>query len=227
LAAWDAVALLVAMAGETQRAHLSAYVLNATLRNTLLLASQLAVAQAASGGRIEVGLGAGGLTHLAGYGHRAAAVDPLTAPQRAARLEAACTAIPALWRGETVSDPRVGLFDACIGPLDVPPAPITVGGTSRQIMRIAAHVADGWNATGVSGPQHYERLRARMDRLCAGAGRRRPLRYSVQLFARELAAGHERSTIAAYAVAGATEIVLALDRGTSPDDIRRLAEAVL
>jgi len=58
-AAWDAPTLLAAMAGITERISLSVDVLNTALRHPFLLAGQLAVAQAASGGRVEVGLGAG------------------------------------------------------------------------------------------------------------------------------------------------------------------------
>ena len=57
--AWDAVALLVTMSAVTERARLSAHMLNSTLRHPVVLASQLAVAQALSRGRLEVGLGAG------------------------------------------------------------------------------------------------------------------------------------------------------------------------
>jgi alkanesulfonate monooxygenase SsuD/methylene tetrahydromethanopterin reductase-like flavin-dependent oxidoreductase (luciferase family) len=47
------------MAGATKTIALAVDVLNVSLRHPFLLAGQLAVAQAASGGRVEVGLGAG------------------------------------------------------------------------------------------------------------------------------------------------------------------------
>src|SRR5438094_10505077 len=59
LAAWNAPSLLVAMAGVTERVALAVDVINVSLRHPFLLAGQLAVAQAASRGRVEVGLGAG------------------------------------------------------------------------------------------------------------------------------------------------------------------------
>src|SRR5919204_6386701 len=59
LAAWNAPSLLTAMAGVTERIALAVDVLNVSLRHPLLLAGQLAVAQAASGGRVEGGLRAG------------------------------------------------------------------------------------------------------------------------------------------------------------------------
>ena len=70
LAAWNAPSLLVAMAGVSERIAVAVDVLNVSLRHPFLLAGQLAVAQAASGGRLEVGLGAGS-HHLARFDHAA------------------------------------------------------------------------------------------------------------------------------------------------------------
>jgi alkanesulfonate monooxygenase SsuD/methylene tetrahydromethanopterin reductase-like flavin-dependent oxidoreductase (luciferase family) len=58
------------MAGLTEHVALAVDVLNVSLRHPFLLAGQLAVAQAASGGRVEVGLGAGSY-HLARFDHQA------------------------------------------------------------------------------------------------------------------------------------------------------------
>src|ERR671934_519982 len=58
-AAWDAPTLLAATAARTERISLAVRVLNVCLRHPFLLAAQLAVAQATSGGRLDVGLGAG------------------------------------------------------------------------------------------------------------------------------------------------------------------------
>src|ERR671937_239225 len=57
LAAWNAPSLLTAMAGVTERVALAVDVLNVSLRHPFLLAAQLAVAQAAAGGRDGVGPG--------------------------------------------------------------------------------------------------------------------------------------------------------------------------
>ncbi len=58
MAAWDAPSLLAAIALHTEQVLISAEVINASLRYPFLLAGQLAVAQAASGGRLRAGLGA-------------------------------------------------------------------------------------------------------------------------------------------------------------------------
>jgi alkanesulfonate monooxygenase SsuD/methylene tetrahydromethanopterin reductase-like flavin-dependent oxidoreductase (luciferase family) len=59
MTAWDAPTLLAAMAGRTERIGLTVWVINASLRHPFLLAGPLGVAHAASGGRLEVGLGVG------------------------------------------------------------------------------------------------------------------------------------------------------------------------
>ncbi len=73
LASWDAPSLLVAMAGATTAIGLEVQVLNASLRNPFLLAGQLAMAQAASRGRLQVGVGAGS-HHLARFDHAAVGI---------------------------------------------------------------------------------------------------------------------------------------------------------
>jgi alkanesulfonate monooxygenase SsuD/methylene tetrahydromethanopterin reductase-like flavin-dependent oxidoreductase (luciferase family) len=112
LAAWDAPSLLTAMAGATRQVRLGTHMINTALRHPFLLAAQLAVAQAASGGRIEAGLGVGGATHLAGHVHRALGVPLPPFADRLRRLEACLRIFPALWRGETVDEPVL----ACVPP---------------------------------------------------------------------------------------------------------------
>lgn len=101
LPAWDAPSLLTAMAGRTDRIRLAVHVLNVSLRNPLLLAGQLAVAQAASGGRLEVGLGAGSY-HLARFDHGASGIAFPSLSDRMRRMEACCKTFPTLWQGGEV-----------------------------------------------------------------------------------------------------------------------------
>jgi alkanesulfonate monooxygenase SsuD/methylene tetrahydromethanopterin reductase-like flavin-dependent oxidoreductase (luciferase family) len=219
-AAWDAPTLLTAMAGATSRIRLAVHVLNVSLRPLLLLAGQLAVAQAASGGRVEVGLGAGSW-HLARHDHRAAGVPFPTFPQRVERLEACCRIFPDLWRGDVVSDDAVGLVGASLGPLEIEPPPVVVGGTSDRVLSVAAAHADAWNASSV-GAERFAELAARLTELSGG----RPIERQVQLWLREvgLEGAHEASV--RYEDAGAETMVFVLDEERDPDVISRLASAV-
>src|ERR671937_2699176 len=145
LAAWNAPSLLTAMAGVTERITVAVDVLNTALRHPFLLAGQLAVAQAASGGRVEVGLGAGSY-HLARFDHRVLGRPFPPLARRRELLARCCQVLPALWRGEEVDDAELGLDGASLGPLGIEPPPIFVGGSGAETMEIAALHADGWNA---------------------------------------------------------------------------------
>ena len=169
LAAWNAPSLLTAMAGRTSRVRLAVDVISTPLRHPFLLAAQIAVAQAASGGRVEVGLGAGsGLSRLDGLA-LGRPFRPLA--ERRRRLSRLCQVLPALWRGERVTDEALAIHDASLGPIGIDPPPIIVGGHSRETIEIAARHADGWNAAWTWTPDSYrERLRV-LDAACADRDR--------------------------------------------------------
>jgi len=130
-----------------------------------------------------------------------------------------------LWRGETVDEPLLSLRQASMGPIGIARPPLVVGGAGQRTMAVAARWADGWNVTGPATPAEYEPIRERMRRICEQVGWSRPLSCSIQLFARDLALSDLRGLIRDFDTAGATEILFALDRGTTPEDIYRLADA--
>jgi alkanesulfonate monooxygenase SsuD/methylene tetrahydromethanopterin reductase-like flavin-dependent oxidoreductase (luciferase family) len=225
LAAWNAPSLLTAMAGVTERIALAVDVLNMALRHPFLLAGQLAVAQAASGGRVEVGLGAGSF-HLARFDHAALGREfpPLAA--RRSRLARCCEIFPALWRGETVTDAELGLSAASLGPLGIEPPAIFVGGSAHETMAIAARFADGWN-TVVADAARYADLAVRIDEMCASLDRKRPLRKAAQVFVRDIELRKARRLITDLEAAGAESVTFVLVNERGPTAVRELAEAVL
>jgi alkanesulfonate monooxygenase SsuD/methylene tetrahydromethanopterin reductase-like flavin-dependent oxidoreductase (luciferase family) len=218
-AAWDAPTLLAAMAGATSHIPLAVHVLNVSLRPPLLLAGQLAVAQASSGGRLEVGLGTGSW-HLARHDHRSAGVPFPPFAERVRRLEACCRAFPALWRGETVTDDALGLDAASLGPLGIEAPPIVVGGTSERVLALAAALGDAWNASSVEADR-FAQLRQRLEGL-AGP---RVIERQVQLWLHEVGIEGARDAVARYGDAGADVVVFVLDEDRDPDVIARLAAA--
>ncbi len=218
--AWDAPTLLTAMAGATSRIRLAVHVLNASLRPPLLLAGQLAVAQASSGGRLEVGLGTGSW-HLARHDHQVAGVPFPPFAERVRRLEACCRTFPELWRGQTVTEETLGLDEASLGPMGIEPPPIVVGGTSDRVLRVAAAHADAWNASSVEADRFAE-LAARLDEL---AGDRRVGR-QVQLWFREVGLDGAGAARDRFEDAGADTLIFVLDDERDPDTIARLADIV-
>jgi len=213
-ASWDAPTLLCAMAGRTERAALSVDVINVALRNPFLLAAQLAVAQAASGGRLEVGLGAGSY-HLARFDHEALGIPFPPYEERLARLEACCRVFPALWRGEEVTEPALGLDGASLGPIGIDPPPIVVGSSAGRALDVAARCADGW-LTVVSTPEEFAELAARLP---SGLSKR------AQVFVRDVEPSRELVARLEEGGADTVTFVLTEDRGSAA--VQRLASAVL
>jgi alkanesulfonate monooxygenase SsuD/methylene tetrahydromethanopterin reductase-like flavin-dependent oxidoreductase (luciferase family) len=220
--AWDAPALMCSMAGQTRHIALAVHVLNASLRHPFLLASQLAVAQALSGGRVEVGIGTGSY-HFARYDHEVTGIPFPSFAERMARLEAGCRILPALWRGEDVTDEVTGMSGASLGPVGIAPPPIFVGGKSDPALRIAIRHADGWHAPGME-PGEFADIARRLDRACEELGRQQLMK-SVQVRADHLR--HPRKRVEQFDEAGASTVVFVLDTERGPDSVRRLADRVL
>jgi alkanesulfonate monooxygenase SsuD/methylene tetrahydromethanopterin reductase-like flavin-dependent oxidoreductase (luciferase family) len=178
---FEAVATLGALAAETRHARLGCLVFCVLYRNPGLVAKVASTIDHISGGRFELGLGAGWHQWEAeAYGY----AFP-TAGERLDMLEDALPAIRGLLTQPRTSHqgPYVRLHDAsCLPPPIQPRLPIWVGGTGqRRTLRIAAHHADGWNAAYVS-PETYARLNEVADERCVEAGRDpRTLRRSVNL----------------------------------------------
>jgi alkanesulfonate monooxygenase SsuD/methylene tetrahydromethanopterin reductase-like flavin-dependent oxidoreductase (luciferase family) len=215
--------VVTAMAGRTQRIALAVYVLNASLRHPFLLGGQLAVAQALSGGRLEVGLGAGS-HYFARHDHERLGVPFRSFAERMDRLEACCRIFPALWRGEEVTDEAAGLTRASLGPLGIEPPPILLGGRSERALGIAVRNADGWHAPSM-GPEEFAKIASKLDRACEEAGRPPLPRKSVQVRADGLS--NPRDQVELFGEAGASTLVFVLDEQCGPDRVRRLAGEVL
>ena len=167
---FEAVATLGALAAETRHARLGCLVFCVLYRNPGLLAKVASTVDHISGGRFELGLGAGWHQWEAeAYGY---AFPP--AGERLDMLEDALPAIRALLTEArtTHRGPYVRLDDAsCLPPPVQARLPIWVGGTGqKRTLRLAAYHADGWNAAYVS-PETYTRLNRVADEWCLEAGR--------------------------------------------------------
>jgi alkanesulfonate monooxygenase SsuD/methylene tetrahydromethanopterin reductase-like flavin-dependent oxidoreductase (luciferase family) len=224
-AAWDAPTLLTAMAAQTSRIAIAVDVINVSLRHPFLLAAQLAVAQASSSGRLEIGLGAGS-RKLARYDHEALGIPFPMLAERVDQLERACRTLPALWRGEVVSDVELGLDGASLGPLGIVAPPLVVGGRSRSVLDIAARLADGWNVV-TADPKEFEDLNRQIGERCTAAGRSRPLSRRAQIFMRDVPFHGARDLVHEFEAAGADVVTFVLVQAGGPEVVRELADAVL
>jgi alkanesulfonate monooxygenase SsuD/methylene tetrahydromethanopterin reductase-like flavin-dependent oxidoreductase (luciferase family) len=108
--AWEATSLLVAMAARTRTIPVGVLVFDVLLRHPFHVAGSVAVAQALSGGRVRVGLGVG--DKFSRLDHDALRLPFPSFADRVRTLEACCAVLPALWRGETVTEPSLGMDQA-------------------------------------------------------------------------------------------------------------------
>lgn len=219
--AWEASSLLVAMAARTRTISIGVLVFDVLLRHPFIMAGAVAVAQALSGGRVQVGFGIG--DKFSKVDHKALGVPFPSFAERAHYLEACCTSLPRLWRGDTISDPELGLNDAALGPVEVLPPPLIVGGGSRTLMELAVRYAQGWNLF-TQDPEVFSARVAVLTQIEAAMERPKPLARSVYLFL-EHAGRDPRGLVEAFEAVGADELMFVLRR-PSADSIRTLARQV-
>jgi probable F420-dependent oxidoreductase len=133
---------LAAAAAATERVGLSMFVLANDLRHPGVLAKEVATLDVLSGGRVELGLGAG--WNRDEYRSLGIEFDPPSV--RIDRLEESVSIIKELLAGETVT--RTGGFyrvDAlAVRPRTVRPegVPIVLGGGGRRMLSLAARLGD-------------------------------------------------------------------------------------
>jgi F420-dependent oxidoreductase-like protein len=162
---------LTALAQATTRLRLGVLVTGIHYRHPAVLANMAATLDIVSGGRLEIGLGAGWNEEESGaYG-----IDLGTPSQRSDRFEEGCEVIVNLLSQETTSfkGSYYELRDARCEPKPVqrPHPPICVGGNGeRRTLRTAARFAQHWNFVGGT-PEEFAHKRDVLHKHCASIGR--------------------------------------------------------
>ncbi|WP_306212584.1 LLM class flavin-dependent oxidoreductase [Actinoplanes sp. RD1] len=155
---YESLVTLGAAAAVTQRIRLAATILIAPYRaNAALLAKQIATVDRLSGGRLTVGVSAGGrpddfTASGVPYDGRGAVLDDMLATWEK------------IWAGELRG------FAEPIGPRPAGRPPVWVGGHTPVAMRRAARHGTGWIAGG-SSASGYRELAERMRHTWTGQGR--------------------------------------------------------
>jgi alkanesulfonate monooxygenase SsuD/methylene tetrahydromethanopterin reductase-like flavin-dependent oxidoreductase (luciferase family) len=164
LEAWTT---LTAAAMVTERVTIGTFVTNVMNRHPAVLARMAAMLQAASHGRLVLGIGIGG--HPAE--HEAYGIPFPEPAERALHLREAIGVLRALWSGGPVSlgGRFYPLREAHAYPIPEPPPPILVGAGTPAGVRIAAELGDGWAAESDTFADLEPRYRAALD----AAGRER------------------------------------------------------
>ena len=165
----DSLTAIAALAAHTTTLRLGVMVAGNVFRHPVILVKIATTIDHASGGRMELGIGAAWAEEeCAVYG------IPFPPPaERVARLRDAVKVIKGLWTQDltTLDSEYYPLRDAPLSPkpLQRPHPPIIVGGAGRSTMRTAAEFADEWNYIGPL--RGAAERRERLDTLCAEYGR--------------------------------------------------------
>lgn len=145
---WEAMSIATWVAAKTERLKIGHLVLCDAFRHPAVLAKQAVTLSEASGGRFELGLGAGSwpaeFTRF-DVGQQ----DPVA---RVEQLERHLELITQYW-GDT---------DKCQAPRPTHPIPLVLGGSGRRMMELVRRYADWWNLQA----NHLDRL----PKLAAAAG---------------------------------------------------------
>ena len=179
----DAWAVLAGLARDTERIGLGTLVSPVTFRHPGNLAKVATTVDEMSGGRIEVGVGAG----WNDLEHRQLGLDFPPIKERADLLEDQLAILHGLWGepdGWSYDGHRLSLGDADFKPkpVDVPGRPRTpIGGARPRILvgssgsprsyRLAARYADEYNISSASDPESVRRIHADIDAACEAIGR--------------------------------------------------------
>ena len=135
-------AALAAAAAATTHLRIGAFVFANDYRHPLILARETATLDFLSGGRFEMGLGAGWMT--TDYRQLGMTYEP--APRRIDRLEEAIPLIKRLLAGETVTHNgthyQLDRASTGVPPVQKPRPPLAIGGGGPRMLRLAVREAE-------------------------------------------------------------------------------------
>ncbi|WP_248964170.1 LLM class flavin-dependent oxidoreductase [Sphaerisporangium perillae] len=169
----DTWTLLSWVAARTERVHLAGNVLNLPLRPPAVLARSVASLDLLSGGRIELGLGAGAFWDaIEAMGGRR-----LTPAQSVEALSEAIDVIRGVWDADErrvlrVDGDHYSVHGAKRGPAPAHEVPIWLGAYKPRMLRLVGAKADGWlPSLGYLQPEDLPTGNKIIDEAAAEAGR--------------------------------------------------------
>ncbi|HWQ84251.1 MAG TPA: LLM class flavin-dependent oxidoreductase [Anaerolineales bacterium] len=167
----DTWTLLSALAAQTARIRFFPDVINLPLRPPAVLAKAAASLDIISGGRIELGLGAGAFWEAI-----AAMGGPVRTPGEAvAALEEAIQVIRLMWsgqRGLRFDGQHYRLKGVHSGPVPAHPIGIWIGAYGPRMLALTGRLGDGWVPTSTyAPPDKLPEMHRRIDSAALSAGR--------------------------------------------------------
>jgi F420-dependent oxidoreductase-like protein len=217
-----------ALAQATRRLRVGVLVTGNVYRHPAVLANMAATLDHISGGRLELGIGAGwNEEECAAYG-----IDLPPLKERFDRFdEATEILVRLLTQTETDFDGRYYRLTAARcepKPIQQPHPPVVIGGSGeRRTLRTVARWADHWNSI-VPTPERWSELRAVLDDHCAAEGRDpTEIESSVNLrFDREAGPGALAEAATGFGEAGVDVVVVGMPAPYDPADVGTVAGAV-
>jgi len=215
---FDTWTLLTAMAMHTEHITVFPDVVNLPLRPPAMLAKAAATLDILSGGRVELGLGAGGFWDaIKAYG------GPVRTPgESVSAVEEAIQVIRLLWSGQhgiRFDGKLYPLAGAHSGPVPKHPIGIWIGGYKPRMLSLIGRLADGWvPSLGYLKPPDLLEGNRRIDEAATAAGR------DPRSIRRVLNAGFvDAETLVSLVVDDGMDTFLVSE---DPDDMRAFAKEV-
>ncbi|MER7245695.1 LLM class flavin-dependent oxidoreductase [Kribbella sp. NPDC000426] len=228
----DAWTLLAVVAAQTQRIKVTTNVANLPLRHPVVLARSVATLDLITGGRVELGLGAGGfLDAVAANGG-----PRLTAGQSITALEEAIAIMREVWTptggGIRLAGKHYTVAGAKRGPEPAHEVSIWLGAYKPRMLAVTGRLADGWlPSSGYAGPDQLTAMNKQIDEAALEAGREpSAVRRLYNISGRFDGNGGFLQGPEELWIDQLTELTLAEGMSTyilasdNPDDIRRFAE---
>ncbi|HZW04089.1 MAG TPA: LLM class flavin-dependent oxidoreductase [Anaerolineaceae bacterium] len=167
----DTWTLISVLAAQTERVRFFPDVANLPLRLPSVLAKSAASLDVITGGRIELGLGAGTFWQAV-----RAMGGPMRKPGEAVEaLEEALQIIRLVWSGQhgaRFDGQHYSLHGANTGPVPAHPMQIWIGATGPRMLALTGRLGDGWiPSSAYVPPEKLPALNRRIDAAAAKAGR--------------------------------------------------------
>jgi probable F420-dependent oxidoreductase len=172
-AAFEPIVTLAALSRELERIRLGTLVFCEALRPASVLAKALATLDRISGGRVDIGVGAGWYEPE----YAAIGMDFPPAGVRLARMREAVDILTGLLGEEGGPLVYPGRYHRTDGARNFPAAvqrprpPVFIGGKGDRLLRMVVERADGWNTCWVWTPEEYAARREVLLRECERVGR--------------------------------------------------------
>jgi alkanesulfonate monooxygenase SsuD/methylene tetrahydromethanopterin reductase-like flavin-dependent oxidoreductase (luciferase family) len=169
---FDTSSLLAAILAQTATVRVFADVANLPLRPPAVLAKSAATLDLLSGGRFELGLGAGGYLDAA----HAMGAPALTPARSLDALEEAIAVVRAMWSGERglrFDGRHYQLTGVHAGPVPAHPIQIWIGANRPRALALTGRLSDGWVSPlmGYKPPREAALANIAIDRAARQAGR--------------------------------------------------------